>query len=150
MIRNAFSVRKKLRMLVYGEPFTGKSTIAMQFAYLKRADGEDFRVLYLDTEGGSVDNYVDDLLENGVKPENFQIVYTQSLNEVQDYIKKVTNDEDILDDDGDVILDAYGKPFRADAIVVDSATILNLTTKEGLSAFSRRRYGAEGLPDPQL
>ena len=46
MIRNAFSVRKKLRMLVYGEPFTGKSTIAMQFAYLKRTDGEDFRVLY--------------------------------------------------------------------------------------------------------
>ena len=139
MIRNAFSVRKKLRMLVYGEPFTGKSTIAMQFAYLKRTDGEDFRVLYLDTEGGSVDNYVDDLLENGVKPDNFQIVYTQSLNEVQDYIKKVTNDEDILDDDGDVIMDAYGKPFRADAIVVDSATILNLTTKEGLSAFSKRR-----------
>ena len=139
MIRNAFSVRKKLRMLVYGEPFTGKSTIAMQFAYLKRTDGEDFRVLYLDTEGGSVDNYVDDLLANGVKPENFLIVYTQSLNEVQDYIKTVTNDEDITDDDGNTIMDAYGKPFRADAIVVDSATILNLTTKQGLSSFSQRR-----------
>lgn len=139
MIRNAFSVRKKLRILVSGEPFTGKSTLAMQFAYLKRTDGEDFRVLYLDTEGGSVDNYVDDLLANGVKPENFLIVYTQSLNEVQDYIKKVTNDEDILDDDGETILDAYGKPFRADAIAVDSATILNLTAKEGLSAFSKRR-----------
>ena len=82
---------------------------------------------------------MDDLLANGVKPENFLIVYTQSLNEVQDYIKTVTNDEDITDDDGNTIMDAYGKPFRADAIVVDSATILNLTTKQGLSSFSQRR-----------
>ena len=26
MIRSAFSTRKKIRMLVFGDPFTGKST----------------------------------------------------------------------------------------------------------------------------
>ena len=139
MIRNAFSVRKKLRMLVYGEPFTGKSTLAMQFAYLKRPDGTDFRVLYIDTEGGSVDHYVDDLLDNGVKPENFLIVPTQSMLEVQDYIKIITNNEDFLDDDGEVIMDAYGKPFRCDALVIDSVSILALTAKQGLINFSQKR-----------
>lgn len=38
MIRSAFSVRKKIRMLIYGEQFTGKSTFASQFAYFKRDD----------------------------------------------------------------------------------------------------------------
>lgn len=139
MIRKASAVRKKLHMLIYGEQGTGKSRTAMQLCYLKNADGKPFRVLYLDTENGSIDNYTEELEANGVNPDNLLIVYTQSLAEVQDYIKMVTNDEDIEDENGDVYLDADGKPFRADALVVDSASILKMTATQGLTAFSQKR-----------
>ena len=89
MIRKASAVRKKLHMLIYGEQGTGKSRTAMQLCYLKNADGKPFRVLYLDTENGSIDNYTEELEDNGVNPDNWLIVYAQSLAEVQDYIKMV-------------------------------------------------------------
>ena len=139
MIRSAFSVRKKIRMLIYGEQFTGKSTFASQFAYFKRDDGTDFRVRYIDTEGGSMDNIIDDLRSNGVKEQNFLIASTQSLAEVLDYIKKITDNEDFLDENDVVILDSYGDPFRVDARVIDSATILNIVARQGLAEFSKRR-----------
>lgn len=139
MIRSAFSVRKKIRMLIYGEQFTGKSTFASQFAYFKRDDGTDFRVLYIDTEGGSMDNIIDDLRSNGVKEQNFLIASTQSLAEVLDYIKKITDNEDFIDENDEVILDSYGDPFRVDALVIDSATILNIVARQGLAEFSKRR-----------
>lgn len=139
MIRSAFSVRKKIRMLIYGEQFTGKSTFASQFAYFKRDDGTDFRVLYIDTEGGSMDNIIDDLRSNGVKEQNFLIASTQSLAEVLNYIKKITDNEDFLDENDEVILDSYGDPFRVDALVIDSATILNIVARQGLAEFSKRR-----------
>ena len=149
MIRKASNIRKKLHMLVYGEQGTGKSRFAMQLCYLKNADGRPFRVLYLDTENGSIDNYTDELTENGANPDNLMIVYTQSLAEVQDYIKLVTDDDDFEDENGDVILDADGKPFRADALVIDSASILKLSTQQGLVNFSQKRAkvkaAAQGL-----
>ena len=137
--RKASVTQSKLGMILYGEQFTGKSTMAMQLAYFKRPDGKPFRVLYLDPETGSIDDYL------GVNLENIYIVYTQSLGEVRQYIAKVKNGDDFyeLDDDGDetdnVVLDADGEPFRADAIVVDGTTILNLTTKQGLVEFSKKR-----------
>ena len=149
MIRKANAIRKKIKILVYGEQGTGKSRLAMQMCYLKNADGRPFRVLYIDTENGSVDNYTEELEANGVDPENLLVVYTQSLAEVQDFIKTVTDDEDFEYSDGSVILDADGNPFRADAIVVDSTYILTLTCKQGLSEFSKKRAkvkaNAQGL-----
>ena len=143
--RKASLTQSKIGMLIYGEPFTGKSTMAMQFAYFKRPDGKPFRVLYLDPETCSIDDYLPELEANGVNLDNIYIVYTQSLMEVRNYIAKVKNKEDFyeLDDDGNetdtVVLDADGEPFRADAIVVDGTTILNLTTKQGLIEFSKKR-----------
>ena len=143
--RRASVTQSKLMTIIYGEPFTGKSTLASQLAYFKRPDGKPFRILYLDPESGSIDDYLEGLEENGVNLDNIYIVYTQSLGEVRQYIAKVKNNEDFyeLDDDGyetdDVVLDADGEPFRADAIVVDGATILNLTTKQGLVEFSKKR-----------
>ncbi len=143
--RKASITQSKLGMILYGEQFTGKSTMAMQLAYFKRPDGKPFRVLYLDPETGSIDDYLPELEANGVNLDNIYIVYTQSLGEVRQYIAKVKNNEDFyeLDDDGeetsDVVLDADGKPFRADAIVVDGTSILNLTTKQGLIEFSKKR-----------
>lgn len=143
--RKASVTESKLGMILYGKPFTGKSTMAMQLAYFKRPDGKPFRVLYLDPESGSIDDYLIDLEENGVNLDNIYIVYTQSLSEVRQYIAKVKNHEDFyeLDDDGEetdeIVLDGDGNPFRADAIVVDGTTILHLTTKQGLVEFSKKR-----------
>ena len=143
--RKASLTQSKLGMILYGEQFTGKSTMAMQLAYFKRPDGKPFRVLYLDPETGSIDDYLPELEANGVNLDNIYIVYTQSLAEVREYIAKVKNGEDFyeLDDDGteteNVVLAADGQPFRADAIVVDGTSILNLTTKQGLIEFSKKR-----------
>ncbi len=143
--RKASVTQSKLGMILYGKQFTGKSTMAMQFAYFKRPDGKPFRVLYLDPETGSIDDYTTELKANGVNLDNIYIVYTQSLGEVRQYIAKVKNGEDFyeLDDNGEetdnIVLDADGEPFRADAIVVDGTTILNLTTKQGLIEFSKKR-----------
>lgn len=143
--RRASKTQSKLGMILYGEQFTGKSTMAMQLAYFKRPDGKPFRILYLDPETGSIDDYLPDLEANGVNLDNIYIVYTQSLAEVRQYISKVKNNEDLyeLDDDGfeteEIVKDSDGEPFRADAIVVDGTTILNLTTKQGLVEFSKKR-----------
>lgn len=151
--RKASVTQSKLGMILYGEQFTGKSTMAMQLAYFKRPDGKPFRVLYLDPETGSIDDYLGELESNGVNLENIYIVYTQSLAEVRAYIAKVKNNEDmyVLDDDGEeteeTVLDADGEPFRADAIVVDGTTILNLTTKQGLIEFSKKRNKVKAEKD---
>lgn len=138
-IRKASETRAKLRMLVYGPQFSGKSTYAGFIAGLKRSDGTDFRVFYVDTETGSIDNYVKNLAADGINPENVMIASTQSLAEVQDVIRTITNNDDFEDDDGNVILDGYGLPFRTDALVIDSASILKMTAQQGLISFSQRR-----------
>lgn len=143
--RIASKTQSKLGTILFGEPFTGKSTLASQLAYFKRPNGKPFKILYLDPESGSIDDYLDGLESNNIDIGNIYIVYTQSLGEVRQYIAKVKNNEDFyeIDDDGNetdtVIVDADGNPFRADAIVVDGATILNLTTKQGLVEFSKKR-----------
>lgn len=143
--RKAGQTQSKLMTILFGQPFTGKSTLALQLAYFKRPDGKPFRVLYLDAESGSIDNYIPKLASEGVALDNIYIVYTQSLGEVRHYIDIVKNNEDFyeLDEDGnetdEIVLDADGEPFRADAIVVDGATILHLTTQHGLLQFSKKR-----------
>lgn len=153
--RKASKTQSKIAMVLYGEQFTGKSTMAMQLAYFKRPDGKPFRILYLDPESGSIDDYLPDLEANGVDLGNIYIVYTQSLGEVQAYINKAKNGEDYyeLDDEGnetdEVVVDADGEPFRPDAIVIDGTTVLNLATKQSLVEFSKKRNSvkakAQGL-----
>lgn len=143
--RKAKQAKTKLNMIIYGDTFTGKTTLASQIAFFKREDGIPFRVLYIDAESGGLDSYLDRMEESGINLDNIYILYTQSLAEVRQYIAKVKNNEDIyeLDDDGvetdEIVTDAEGKPFRADAIVVDGTTILNLTTQSGLVEFSKKR-----------
>lgn len=143
--RIASQTQSKLGMILFGEEGTGKSSLALQLAYFKRPDGKPFRVLYIDNENGSIDDFIDNLSADGIDVGNIYIVYTQSLGETRDYIKKVKNREDFyeIDENGNetenVVLDADGQPFRADAIVVDGTTILNLTTKQALVEFSKKR-----------
>ncbi|WP_294559806.1 AAA family ATPase [uncultured Mailhella sp.] len=143
--RIAKQAKTKLNMIIYGASFSGKTTLASQLAYYKREDGSPFRVLYIDAETGGLDSYLDLMEANGVNLGNIYILYTQSLTEVRQYIAKVKNNEDLyeLDEDGnetdEIVKDAEGLPFRADAIVIDGATILNLTTQSGLVEFSKKR-----------
>ena len=94
---------------------------------------------------GSIDNYIDEMEANGVDLKNIYILYTQSLGEVLDYVDKVKNGEEFyeLDEEGneteEVIVDAEGKPFHPDAIVVDGVTVLHTAVQQGLLEFSKKR-----------
>lgn len=143
--RIAKQAKQKLNMIIFGDTFTGKTTLASQLAFYKREDGKPFRILYIDAETGGLDSYLDEMEQSGINLNNIYILYTQSLTEVRDYIAKVKNGEDlyVLDEDGietdEVILDADGEPFRADAIIVDGASILHMTTQSGLLEMSKKR-----------
>lgn len=143
--RKGSKVQSKINLIAYGAPFSGKSTLGLQMAMLKRPDGSPFRLLILDCENGSVDEYLDDLEQDGVSLDNIYIVYTQSLEEVNKYIGIVTEKQDmyVLNDDGEetdeVVLDADGQPFRADAILLDGTSILKMTCQQSLLNLSRKR-----------
>lgn len=143
--RIASSTQKKLNMILFGEQFTGKSSLASQFAYMHNADGSPMRVLYIDCESGSIDNYLDKMEADGIDLNNIYICYTQSLGEVLDLINKVTNNEDFYyptedGDEGDeVVLDADGRNFRADAVVIDGVSVLYTAAQQGLLEFSKKR-----------
>lgn len=144
--RKATTVKKKINMLLYGESFCGKSTFASQSVYLKNEDGSPMKILYIDAESGSVDNYLDEMELNGVNLDNLYLVYTQSLGEVLDCIKKVKDDDDFYEIDNEtgeetdiVVTDADGNPFRADMIVVDGVTVLHTAAQQGLLEFSKKR-----------
>ena len=89
--RKASKTQSKLAILEYGAPFSGKTTLALQMAYFKNPDGTPFKVLFIDGEGGGADDYVAELESNGVNLNNIYMVYTQSLSEVQECIRKAKN-----------------------------------------------------------
>ena len=151
--RIAKQTQSKINALIFGEEGTGKSSLALQFAFMKRPDGKPFRVLYIDNENGSIDDFIEGLEDQGIDTRNIYIVYTQSLKEVREYINAVKTKSDLyeLDEDGEstnnVVLDADGKPFRADAIVVDGTSILKLTSQQGLLELSKKRNAVKAKND---
>jgi hypothetical protein len=144
--RKGNNVTSRLNILLFGAPFSGKSTMAMQAAYLKRPDGKPFRVLVFDTESSGTDEAIEELVRNGVDADNIYVIYTQSQKEIEEYIAKVANNEDLYmldeetgDETSDIVLDADGQPFRADCIVIDSISILKTTNQQSLLELSRKR-----------
>lgn len=143
--RRGGSIKKKLGIIAYGMPFTGKSTFASQFLFMHNEDGSPMRTLILDAESGGIDYYIDDIEARGGNVEDLYIIYTQSLSEVISYINKIKNNEDfyVLDDDGEetdeVLLDSAGNPWRPDCLILDGLTVLNSSVKAGLTEFSKRR-----------
>lgn len=144
-MRKGGTVQSQIAMLLWGKQGTGKSTLALQSAYLKRPDGKPFRVLYIDAESGSVDDYMQTLENDGVNLDNILLIYSQSLAEIRGYIRKATNNEPfyMLDDEGnetdEVVLDADGVPFNPDMIVIDGTAILYMTSQQSLINFSKKR-----------
>ena len=143
--RAANKVQTKLVTLIYGDTFTGKTTLGLQFAYFKRPDGKPFRLMVIDAEGGGVDNALDDLADAGVNMENIHVFYTQSLQEVSQILEKIKKREQFYeyDEDGEetdeLIVDADGEPFFPDALLIDGTSVLRLTSEQGLLELSKKR-----------
>lgn len=143
--RSGSVIKPKLNMLLYGEPGTGKSTMALQLAYFKREDGTPFRVLVLDAESGGCEECLVELEENGIDLRNIYIVYSQSQKEIKDYIAKVRDKEPFyeLDDEGnetdETVKDAYGEDFMPDALILDGTSVLKLVSSQSLLDLSRKR-----------
>lgn len=143
--RGGNKIKTRLGFLLYGDYGTWKSSFCLESLKLKNEDGRPFRVLFIDPENGGVDTYLDRYEEAGIDLRNIYIVYTQSLTEVEEFIKKAKDGEDFyeFDEDGnetdEVYLDADGKPFRPDMIVVDGATLLYVAKQQSIVEFSKKR-----------
>lgn len=143
--RKGSSIRAKINMLVYGANFSGKSSFAMQAALLKREDGKNFRVLAFDTENGGLDEAIDAVVEQGAHADDIYCIYTQSVNEIKQYINKISNNEPLyaLDENGDelddIITDSDGNQFCPDLILIDSTSVLKMTTQNSLINLSQKR-----------
>jgi len=102
-------------------------------------------VLFIDAEQGSVDSYLEEYAKEGYDLRNIYLIYSQSITEVRSILAKVRKNEDIhlYDENGneteEIYLDADGLPFRADAVVVDGATLLFVARQQGLTEFSKLR-----------
>lgn len=139
------AIKKKLGIVAYGEPFTGKSTFASQSLFMHNEDGSPMKVLYIDCESGSIDYYIDDIQVRGGNVDELYIIYTQSLGEVLNLIDKVKNHEEfyVMDENGDdtdeVLLDKSGNPWTPDIMIIDGISVLSSTVKQGLVEFSKKR-----------
>lgn len=143
--RGGNKIKTRLGFLLYGDYGTWKSSFCLESLKLKNEDGTPFKVLFIDPENGGVDTYLDKYEEAGIDLRNIYIVYTQSLTEVEEFIKKAKDGEDFyeFDEEGnetdEVYLDADGKPFRPDMIVVDGATLLYVAKQQSIVEFSKKR-----------
>ena len=139
------AIKKKLGIVAYGEPFTGKSTFASQSLFMHNEDGSPMKVLYIDCESGSIDYYIDDIQARGGNVDELYIIYTQSLGEVLNLIDKVKNHEEfyVMDENGDdtdeVLFDKSGNPWTPDIMIIDGISVLSSTVKQGLVEFSKKR-----------
>lgn len=143
--RGGYAVQTKLGFLIYGEQGCWKSSLASEFIKFKREDGKPFRVLYIDPEQGSIDSYLEKYEGEGYDLKNIFIIYTQSISEVKDFIRRAKSNEDYyeFDEEGnetdEIYLDADGLPFRPDAIVVDGITLLYVAKQQSMLNFSKKR-----------
>ena len=144
-IRQGGLIKPKLNIFFYGATGCGKSTQALEIAKFKREDGTPFRVWCFDVESGGADEVLEELENNGIDTRNVFVAYTQSLSEVELYVNKIAKGEELflLDDEGEEtdepILDAYGNPFKPDAVIVDGTSVLKLTNTQSLLQLSQKR-----------
>jgi hypothetical protein len=137
------TVKKGLKFFLYGQPGTWKSSFSLDFMKMKSEDGNPLKVLYIDCETGSVDNYLEDLEDQGINLDNLLLVYTTNYSEVEEWATKAMKDEDfyIENEEGveEVVLDSEGNPFRADVIVVDGITVIFDNVKFAAINVSEKR-----------
>ena len=143
--RTGDKIQNKIVALAYGDTFSGKTTLGLEFAYFKREDGSPFRLCVIDCESGGVDDALNKLDDNGVDMRNIQVFYTQSLTDVSNILNKIKHNEDFYhyDDDGmeteEVMVDSEGNPIRFDAVVIDGTNILKMAQEQSLLNISKDR-----------
>ena len=143
--RRGSAIRTKINLLLYGAPFSGKSTLAMQAALLKRPDGKNYRVLVFDAENGGTDESIDAVVSQGAHPDDIYVLYTQSVSEIKQYIKRIADNEPIymLNNDGtesdEILTDSEGAQFVPDVVILDGTSVLKMTTQNSLINLSQKR-----------
>ena len=145
--RRGGQIQSKLGFLIYGDKGTWKSSLAAQLGDMKNEAGEPMRVLYIDTENGSIDDLLNYKASQGIDVSNIYVVYSTSLEEVKEIVKQAkdcnvnkpimlfdsqTNQNFTLDNED-------GSPFIPDAIVIDSLTVLYDSCIDALNQFSKKR-----------
>ena len=145
--RRGGQIQSKLGFLIYGDKGTWKSSLAAQLGDMKNEAGEPMKVLYIDTENGSIDDLLNYKASEGIDVSNVYVVYSTSLEEVKEIVKQAkdcnvnkpimlfdsqTNQNFTLDNED-------GSPFIPDAIVIDSLTVLYDSCIDALNQFSKKR-----------
>lgn len=145
--RRGGQIQSKLGFLIYGDKGTWKSSLAAQLGDMKNEAGDPMRVLYIDTENGSIDDLLNYKASEGIDVSNIYVVYSTSLEEVKDIIKQA---KDCNENKPIMVFDSQtntnfglenddGTPFIPDAIVIDSLTVLYDSCIDALNQFSKKR-----------
>ena len=145
--RRGGQIQSKLGFLIYGDKGTWKSSLAAQLGDMKNEAGEPMKVLYIDTENGSIDDLLNYKAAEGIDVSNIYVVYSTSLEEVKEIIKQAkdcnANKPIMLFDSQSntnfSLENEDGSVFVPDAIVVDSLTVLYDSCIDALNQFSKKR-----------
>ena len=149
-IRRGGQIQSKLAFLIYGDKGTWKSSLALEFAKMKNEQGEPMKLLYIDTEEGSVDDYINKLAEEGFDVDNIIVVKTTGFEETLDIVKQVKTvslkkplklkDTNELGEKNDIeLLNEDGTAWIPYAIVIDSLTVLYNQLVQAILQMSQRR-----------
>lgn len=150
--RRGGQIQSKLGFLIYGNKGTWKSSLAAQLGDMLNEKGEKMKVLYIDTENGSIDDLLNQKAAEGEDVSNIYVVYTTSFEEVADFVeqaKKANEKNPIInrwiDENGKTINDKLenedGTAFIPDAIVIDSLSVLYDSQVQAITQFSQKRAG---------
>lgn len=151
-IRRGGQIQSKLAFLIYGDKGTWKSSLALEFAKMKNEKGEPMKVLYIDTEESSIDDYLDNLAQEGIDINNIIVAKTKSFEETLNLVKqakevsankpmKIVNTDDFGIKETIEITNDDGSAWIPDAIVIDSLTVLYNQLVQALIDMSQRRAG---------
>lgn len=150
--RRGGQIQSKLGFLIYGDKGTWKSSLAAELGDMLNEKGEKMKVLYIDTENGSIDDLLNQKAAEGIDVSNIYVVYTTSFEEVADFVRqaKAANVKNPIinrwiDDEGkmrnDQLENEDGTPFIPDAIVIDSLSVLYDSQVQAITQFSQKRAG---------
>lgn len=145
--RRGGQIQSKLGFLIYGDKGTWKSSLAAQLGDMKNEAGEPMKVLYIDTENGSIDDLLNYKASEGIDVSNIYVVYSTSFEEVKGIVeqaKDCNKDKPIMLFDSQAgenfaLENEDGSNFIPDAIVIDSLTVLYDSCIDALNQFSKKR-----------
>lgn len=150
--RRGGQIQSKLGFLIYGNKGTWKSSLAAELGDMLNEKGEKMKVLYIDTENGSIDDLLNQKAAEGIDVSNIYVVYTTSFEEVADFVKQAKSANAktpimnrYVDDSGKAVNEPLtnedGSYFIPDAIVVDSLSVLYDSQVQAITQFSQKRAG---------